>query len=150
MVKSLAPAGTALGSYQRHYLDVRWQQQDPSAIDPSRLDAIVAVRMRVTGYEQGDIEAVLRLAAAGRQQVAGQEQEQEQGHDPAQYAKRTVQYAYSAFGERQAAAWGRHRQQWQVLEERARPQKTLEQELPTRQPDIGRDGPDRDRGGRSR
>ena len=142
--RSLAPAGTALGSYQRHYLDVRWQQQDPSAIDPSRLDAIVAVRMRVTGYEQGDIEAVLRLAAAGRQRVAGQEKGQ--GHDPEQYAKRTVQHAYSAFGERQAAAWGRHRQQWKVLEERARPPRALEIELPARQLDIGRDEPERDRG----
>ena len=133
-------AGSALDSYQRHYREVsgeKGQQQD-SAIDTSRLDALVAVRMRVTGHTQGEIEEALRQVAAARA-----------GRDLDDYAKRTARYAFSRVGEQKASQAAQFRPQWRRLEGRDLPQvpNVPEKEPPERLRTIERPQPTK---GRSR
>lgn len=134
--------GSALDSYQRHYRDVRdvSRRQGEGEIDSSRLDALVAVRMRVTGHTQAEIEAALRQAAPAREQGSGR--------DWGDYARRTARYAFSAVGERQVADGAKYRQRWERLEGREPAPKLPqwpEREQPEQQRTIERKGPTRGR-----
>ena len=105
-------SGGVAEAYQRHYRDILKRQQG-GELDLSRVDAMIAVRMRVTGHAQADIEGALR-------QCAPATRPKEQGRDWGDYAQRTARYAYSAAGDRQAAELGKYRQQWVTLEGRSR------------------------------
>jgi hypothetical protein len=105
-----APAGGVAQAYQKHYEDVIGRQRG-GAVDLSRVDAMIAVRMRVTGYQQGEIESALRQCAPATRQ-------DEQGRDWNDYAQRTARYAFGGAGDRQAADLGKYRQQWEKLEGR--------------------------------
>lgn len=123
-----ATTGSALDAYQRHSQDVL-QRQKGGKVDLSRVDAMVAVRMRVTGHSQADIEAALRqLALALR--------EKPEGRDWGDYAQRTARYAFGADGDRQAAGLGKYRQQWERLEGREQPQQQRKNEREG--PSLGR------------
>jgi hypothetical protein len=105
-----ATSGSAIDAYQRHYRDVL-ERQHGSEVDLSRVDSMIAVRMRVTGHDQAAIEgAILRCAPAIRQK--------DEGRDWSDYAQRTARYAYSAAGDRQAEQLAKYRQQWLKLEGR--------------------------------
>lgn len=136
---SAATAGSALDSYRRHYRDVS-RQHGEGEIDSSRLDALVAVRMRVTGHRPAEIEAALRQAAAAREQGSGR--------DWGDYARRTTRYAFSVVGERQVADGAKYRQRWERLEGRELAPKLPqwpEREQPEQQRTIERKGPTRGR-----
>ena len=112
-------SGSAIDAYQRHYRDVIKRQRG-GEVDLSRVDSMIAVRMRVTGHDQAAIEgAICQCAPAIRQQ--------DEGRDWNDYAQRTARYAYSAAGDRQAADLGKYRQQWEKLEGRE-PQRKKEQD----------------------
>jgi acyl transferase domain-containing protein len=115
-----APTGSALDAYQRHSQDVL-QRQQGDKVDLSRVDAMVAVRMRVTGHSQADIEAALRQSAPTLR-------EKSEGRDWDDYAKRTARFAFGAAGDRQAAGLGKYRQQWERLEGREQPQSQWQKE----------------------
>ncbi len=85
-----AATGSALDAYQRHSQDVL-QCQQGGKVDLSRVDAMVAVRMRVTGHSQADIEAALRQSAPTLR-------EKPEGRDWGDYAHRTACYAFGATG----------------------------------------------------
>ena len=99
---------------QRHSQDVL-QRQQGGKVDLSRVDAMVAVRMRVTGHSQAEIEAALR-------QLAPTLRDKPEGRDWGDYAQRTARYAFGADGDRQAAGLGKYRQQWERLEGWEHPQ----------------------------
>jgi len=80
-------------------------------VDLSRVDSMIAVRMRVTGHDQAAIEGAIRQCAPATRQKG-------EGRDWNDYAQRTARYAYSAAGDRQAAELGKYRQQWEKLEGR--------------------------------
>lgn len=101
---------STLEAYQKHYRDIRQNRQDP-AIDLSRVDAMIAVRLRVTGHSQADIESALL-------QNAPKTRLHQENRDWQDYARRTTRYAFSAAGDRQAATLEKYRQQWQALEGR--------------------------------
>ncbi len=109
-----AASGSAIDAYQRHYRDVL-KRQGGAGVDLSRVDSMIAVRMRVTGHGQADIEGAIRQCAPATRQ-------KDEGRDWNDYAQRTARYAYSAAGERQAAELGKYRQQWERLEGKAQPQ----------------------------
>jgi hypothetical protein len=113
-IQLASPTGSALDAYRRHSKDVL-QRQQGGKVDLSRVDAMVAVRMRVTGHSQADIEAALRQSAPTLR-------EKPEGRDWGDYAKRTARYAFGADGDRQAAGLGKYRQQWEHLEGREQPQ----------------------------
>lgn len=120
--KSAQELGGASGgvaeAYQRHYRDVL-KRQKGGEVDLSRVDAMIAVRLRVTGHAQADIEGALR-------QCAPASRPKEEGRDWGDYAQRTARYSYSAAGDRQAAELGKYRQQWEKLEGREQVQKVQE------------------------
>ncbi len=89
----------------------------------SRVDAMVATRMRVTGHSQADIEDALRQCAPALR-------DKPEGRDWNDYARRTARYAFGAAGDRQAAELGKYRRQWERLEGRELPQRRNEREAP--------------------
>ncbi|MFL9903334.1 DNA-primase RepB domain-containing protein [Paraburkholderia fungorum] len=121
-----APA-RAVDAYQRHHHDVLNRQRG-GEIDLSRVDSMIAVRMRVTGHSQHDIEGALR-------QCAPASRPKDEGRDWNDYAQRTARYAYSATGDRQAAELGKYRQLWEKLEGREQVQAQEKQQA------VERSGP---------
>ncbi|MBJ7262228.1 MAG: hypothetical protein JHC61_00105 [Burkholderiaceae bacterium] len=113
-----AVSGNAINAYQRHYRDVLDRQRG-GEVDLSRVDSMIAVRMRVTGHDQTAIEGAIRQCAPATRQKG-------EGRDWSGYAQRTARYAYSAAGERQAVELAKYRQQWEKLEGRE-PIRQLEQ-----------------------
>lgn len=105
-----AASGGAVEAYQRHYRDVL-KRQKGGEVDLSRVDSMIAVRMRVTGHQQADIEGAIRQCAPGTRP-------KDESRDWNDYAQRTARYAYSASGDRQTADLGKYRQQWEKLEGR--------------------------------
>lgn len=107
---------SAIQAYQAHYGDVvrlLRQRLGVGKLDLSRVDSMIAVRMRVTGYSQSDIESAIRhCAPTTRQNV--------ESHDWNDYAQRTARYAYSFAGERQAERLAKYQQDWARLEGRGR------------------------------
>lgn len=99
-------------AYAAHYRDVlKLQGQGGRSIDPARVDAMIAVRMRATGHTQQQVEAVLRQCAPATHQKGA-------GRDWDHYAKRTADYAFGQAGQQQAEALKRYWLQWQKLEGR--------------------------------
>jgi hypothetical protein len=93
---------------------------DNRALDLSRVDSMVAVRMRVTGHDQADIEAAIRQCAPTVRPTA-------EGRDWADYAARTARYAYSAAGDRQVKQLSVYQESWLRLEGRTPQQQTPEE-----------------------
>jgi hypothetical protein len=110
--------GSLADVYRRHYEDVIGHQKHredigKSHVDPSRVDAMIAVRMRVTGHDQVDIRNALRQCSPGvHGRPAGDRRDW--GH----YAERTAQYAFSPAGTRRFDQLGQYRTQWEKLEGR--------------------------------
>jgi len=125
-----AAPGSAVDAYQRHRQDVLQRQRGGGAVDLSRVDAMVAVRMRVTGHGQADIEGALRQCAPALR-------EKPEGRDWDGYARRTARHAFGATGDRQAADLGKYRQQWEKLEGRAQAQQQ-ERQQERSGPSLGR------------
>ena len=130
-----AASDDAVKAYQRHYRDVLGVLQKRGGggpLDLSRVDAMIAVRMRITGHDQEAIEAAIRRCAPGIRPTA-------EGRNWDDYARRTARYAYSAAGDRQAAQLTHYRPQWERLEGRepqqARPE--LEELAPEFVPRFG-------------
>jgi len=109
-----AVSDDAVKAYQRHYQDVLGvlkRRGGGGPLDLSRVDAMIAIRMRVTGHDQAAIEAAIRQCAPAIRPTA-------EGRNWADYAQRTARYAYSAAGDRQAAQLIQYREQWEKLEGR--------------------------------
>lgn len=99
---------SAMEAYQLHCRDIL-QRQRGGALDLSRVDSMIAVRLRVTGHELGEIEDAIRLCAPGLRS-------QGENRDWDDYAQRTARYAFGAAGNRQAATLTKYRDQWVAME----------------------------------
>lgn len=120
-------AVAAVAAYQAHYQDVI---QRTGGADLSRVDAMIAVRMRVTGHSQADIAGALRQGAPAIRETP-------EGRHWDDYAQRTARYAFSLPADRQAATLEKYRSQWLQLEGRE-PSPALARE---QHPSINRRGP---------
>lgn len=142
-----APVRTAGDAYRRHWEDVIGAQASGGRIDVSRVDALVAVRMRMTGYDQPTVERTVLEAARAR----ANEKREWDG-----YAKRTAGFAFGFAGARKAAELAPSRDRFFQLEGRdqhrelaERQQRALEQqrqreaelERQRKQRDLGPKGP---------
>lgn len=105
-------SGEAVDAYQLHYRDVL-KLLKGKKVDFSRIDSMIAVRMRVTGHDQAAIEAAIRQCAPVIRMG------EDGGRDWGDYAARTAKYAFSGEGERKAASLEKYRRRWQKLEGRA-------------------------------
>lgn len=125
-----ATAGSAIDAYRRHHRDVV-QRHKGGDLVLSRVDAMVAVRMRVTGHSQVEIEGTLRQCAPATRQ-------KDEGRDWNGYARRTAAYAFSAAGGRQAADLEKYRPQWEKLEGRGQVRERSREPEQDRGHDMGR------------
>ena len=105
---ALAVDGSAVDAYQKHYRDVLKRQMG-GQVDLSRVDSMIALRLRVTGHSRGDIENALRLCAPATREKDG-------GRNWDDYAQRTARYAFSPAGDRRASDLEKYRLQWRKLE----------------------------------
>lgn len=107
----MAVPGSTEDIYQRHLKDVlEDNRREGRVVDISRVDSLVAVRMRVTGHSQADIEGAIRRCGPAIQGNAGRNWED--------YAKRTGEFAFGAAGLRQAANVEKDRERLMKIEGR--------------------------------
>ncbi|WP_086381916.1 TraI/MobA(P) family conjugative relaxase [Caballeronia sordidicola] len=142
--------GSLADVYRRHYEDIVGRQErrehaGKGHVDPSRVDAMIAVRMRVTGHDQAVVQEALRQCSPS---VHGRSTGD--GRDWNHYAERTAQYAFSPAGTRRFDQLGQHRTQWEKLEGRERGALGVERsrrELSREKPEIEQEDQNRqDRG----
>jgi Relaxase/Mobilisation nuclease domain/Large polyvalent protein-associated domain 7 len=78
-------------AYRLHFADVA-READAVRTDPSRLDAEVAVRLRLTGHQPDSIERAIREAARAMRPA--------EPRDWGEYARRAVDFAFDVPGSR--------------------------------------------------
>jgi hypothetical protein len=105
-----AQASLPRSAYEAHYRDIVARLRDPS-IDLSRVDSMVAVRLRATGHEQADIAGILEVRAPAVRTA-------DEGRNWHDYAKRTARYAFGPEGTRMLGNIDRYRDQFFLLEGR--------------------------------
>ena len=79
--------------YRRHLADVT-RERPGQPVDPSRVDAEIAVRMRLAGHRRGEIERAIKEAVPADRRG--------ETRDWDAYAKRTVAVAFGLPGDRLA------------------------------------------------
>lgn len=109
----VAAGGSATDVYQRHYRDVL-MRLGGGEVDLSRVDSMIAVRMRVTGHDQPTVESTIRQCAPGIRQ-------QDESRDWNDYAQRTARFAFGADGDLQVKELSKYRSTWLRLEGRTPP-----------------------------
>ena len=111
-------------AYRVHRDDVVKRQR--GEVDQSRVDAMVAHRMKVTGHGQDAIQAAVRAEAP----AARQGSDKDAGRDWDDYAKRTAEYAFSAKAAQQEPTLAKYRAPWldreAVVTKAARQERTRE------------------------
>jgi hypothetical protein len=89
-------------AYRLHFADVV-READTNRTDPSRLDAEVAVRLRLTGHSPDSIERAIRKGARAMRPA--------EPRDWGEYARRTVSFAFDVPGFRMARDLEHRREQ---------------------------------------
>ena len=97
-------------AYEAHYRDIAARHKG-DGIDLSRVDSMIAVRLRATGHGQDEIATVLEACAPSIRTT-------DEGRNWHDYAQRTARYAYGPDGSRMLAKIERYREQFLRLEGR--------------------------------
>jgi hypothetical protein len=100
------PVATSAEAYRVHRADLM-ARRPGGVIDASRIDAAIAVRLRITGHSRDDIERVLTICRYGDEE-----------RDLSAYSRRTADFAFGAVGNREVARLSRYRELWLELEGR--------------------------------
>ena len=103
------PGVSVIEIYRRHFHDIRGQSH--RSLDPSRIDAMIAVRMRVTGHSCDEITLALTHGPPRLQ-------DRSEERDWPRYAARVVRYAFGSAGNREVARLVASRELWRKLESR--------------------------------
>lgn len=106
---SVAPPARSADSasaYYAHYENIR---QHLALEDLSRVDAMIALRLRATGHSQQAVAETVR-------QCAPTIREKNEGRNWQRYAERTAAYAFSVAGDVALAKNERYREHWQKIE----------------------------------
>ena len=109
MPAAARPAPPA-NAYESHYRDIAARHKG-DGIDLSRVDSMIAVRLRATGHGQDEIATVLEACAPSIRTA-------DEGRNWHDYAQRTARYAFGPDGSRMLAKIERHRDQFLRLEGR--------------------------------
>lgn len=103
------PSGDAVTAYHAHFEDIR---RHLTIEDYSRVDAMIALRLRATGHSRDAVmDAVRQCAPAIRETPARR--------DWQRYAERTADYAFGTAGDVELAKYETYRELWRRVEERA-------------------------------
>jgi hypothetical protein len=105
------PVRDAAEAYQRHLDDISGKLRGRD-VDASRVDGLIAVRLRVTGFDRAQVTRTIRTEAPRLR--PGEERDWDA------YATRTAAHAFGAAGERQARLLQGAREPLLAIEGRAR------------------------------
>ena len=128
-VPERSPVRSPLEAYERHIEEVR--HQDPGARrDSSRVDALIAVRLRVAGHSREEVERAIRDGAAKQRPAESRNWDD--------YARRAASHAFGVSGERTFRELAKERDVLLALEGRPRSREpSLDMRRP-RGPGLGR------------
>lgn len=98
--------GSPIGAYHAHFNDIH---RHMTIEDASRIDAMIAIRMRATGHSQADIAAAIEQCAPAIRNG----EKRRNWHD---YAERTANYAFGFAGDRELIQRERLVPSWRRLE----------------------------------
>jgi hypothetical protein len=101
-----AHAGSPTNAYYRHLDNIT---SHLAITDNSRVDAMIALRMRGTGHSR---EAVVEAVLACAKQWRGEEEDR----NWRQYAERTADYAFGVAGDRELQRWQAYIEFWTQIE----------------------------------
>ena len=102
-----APPGSGAAAYHAHFANI---QQHLSIEDFSRVDAMIALRMRATGHSREAVAEVVR-------QYAPDIREKKEGRNWQRYAERTADYAFGMAGDVDMAKNERLWEHWKRIED---------------------------------
>ena len=105
-VTTHARSGDSVAAYYAHYANIR---QHLALEDLSRVDAMIALRLRATGHSQQAVAEAVR-------QCAPTIREKNEGRAWQRYAERTAAYAFSVAGDLALAKNERYLEHWQRIE----------------------------------
>ena len=100
------PPGSPTAAYYAHFANI---QQHLSIEDYSRVDAMIALRMRATGHSSQAVTEVIRQCAPGIR-------EKKEGRNWQRYAERTADYAFGMAGDVDLAKSERFLEHWKRVE----------------------------------
>ena len=121
-------------AYTTHRDDVMSRQKGP--VDYSRIDSMIALRMRATGHEQHDVaQTILRNTETERADSY------DRLSDLGRYADRAAASAWTERGDTQLAQMQHWHKPWRILEDKARQREGLERpQAPTQAQSPGEAG----------
>ena len=108
------PSGDAVTAYHAHLEDIRCHL---TIEDYSRVDAMIALRLRATGHGREAVMAAVRQCAPFIRETAAR-------RDWQRYAERTADYAFGMAGDVELAKYETYRELWRRVEESAGMQQT--------------------------
>ncbi|MBD5557439.1 MAG: relaxase/mobilization nuclease domain-containing protein [Desulfovibrio sp.] len=108
LLPSIAAQGTASPqqAYFKHWEDIR---AHITIMDLSRVDAMIALRLRTNGHSQEEVEETIRVCAP-------EIRETRKGRNWERYAERTAAYAFGLAGDRDMERNSRYRELWLRVE----------------------------------
>lgn len=98
--------GSPIAAYQAHLANIR---NHLTIEDNSRVDSMIALRMRATGHSQEDIAHAIEQCAPAMRGKS-------EGRNWHQYAERTAAYAYSVAGDRDLSKHANYIEHWKKIE----------------------------------
>ena len=106
VVPSCARPGDPVSAYYAHLENIR---KHLTVDDYSRVDAMIALRMRSTGHSRSDVAEAVRVCAPTIR-------ESQTSRDWQRYAERTADYAFGMAGDVALAKNDRYKELWQRVE----------------------------------
>jgi hypothetical protein len=110
---SVPPAAARPSEPVLAYL-AHWKDIGEETADTSRIDALIALRMRVTGHSRKAVELAVRQCAPRKHEVV-------ESRDWRRYAKRTAAYAFGVAGDVELARSEALFEQWRQMEKQETP-----------------------------
>ena len=104
-----AGGGVSSSAYYAHYHHITERLGGVS--DFSRMDSMIAVRLRVTGHSQAAVQAIIQECAPTIRTSDRQE-----SHNWKDYSERTAAYAFSYEGDKEVEKNGKYKEQWLSVE----------------------------------
>lgn len=101
---------SAEGAYYAHYQDVM-KRFGGEEVNYSRVDSMIALRLRATGHGAAAVAATLERCAPSIRPPEAQG-----SHSWGDYSRRTVEYAFGMGGDQQLEKTQRYHEQWKRLE----------------------------------
>ena len=100
--------GDSAAAYHAHFDNIR---ANLAIEDYSRVDAMIAVRMRATGHSQQEVASAIQTCAP-------ELRERRAGRNWQRYAERTARYAFGPAGDNVIARNEKYLEHWRSIEDR--------------------------------